>query len=227
VRLLREAGRHGNDPELFAGLVHVLRYCGLFEQAIVAHEEARRLDPNVPTSYEQTLLVAGDIERLLAVTQRLVGSGDEGIRVIALGMAGRRDEARRELLHMGEGQNVTAFRPWKEYLLAWLDRRVADMADTRTFLGDLKIMDDPEAIFQEGWALCDVGEYERGLPHLQRAVAKGYFVAPTLETRPQFDGLRGDPRFQKLLEEAKAGRQRALAVFNEEDGERLCGCCAP
>src|SRR5262249_19536148 len=60
VRLLREAGRHGNDPELFAGLVHICRYCGLFEQAIAAHDEARRLDPHVPTSLQQTLLLSGD-----------------------------------------------------------------------------------------------------------------------------------------------------------------------
>ena len=31
VRLLGEATRHGNDPELFAGLVHACRYCGLFD----------------------------------------------------------------------------------------------------------------------------------------------------------------------------------------------------
>ena len=51
VRLLGEAARHGNDPELFAGLVHACRYCGLFEQSIAAHEEARRLDPNVATEH--------------------------------------------------------------------------------------------------------------------------------------------------------------------------------
>ena len=56
VRLLGEANRHGNDPELFAGLVHACRYCGLYEHSIAAHAEARRLDPNVPTSFEQTLL---------------------------------------------------------------------------------------------------------------------------------------------------------------------------
>ena len=39
VRLLGEAGRHGNDPELFAGLVHACRYCGLYEQSI---DRARR-----------------------------------------------------------------------------------------------------------------------------------------------------------------------------------------
>ena len=52
VRLLGEAGRHGNDPELFAGLVHACRYGGLYDQSIGAHVEARRLDPNVPTSFE-------------------------------------------------------------------------------------------------------------------------------------------------------------------------------
>ena len=60
-----------NDPELFAGLVHACRYCGLYEQSIAAHEEARRLDPNVPTSLEQTLLMTGDIDRLLTVTDRV------------------------------------------------------------------------------------------------------------------------------------------------------------
>ncbi|NOT32850.1 MAG: hypothetical protein HOP12_01635 [Candidatus Eisenbacteria bacterium] len=66
VRLLGAVERHGNDAELFAGLVHACRYCGLFEQSIAAHHEARRLDPNVPTSLEQTLLMTGDLERLLA-----------------------------------------------------------------------------------------------------------------------------------------------------------------
>src|SRR5687768_11471443 len=101
VRLLTEAGRHGNDPELFAGLVHTCRYCGLYDQSIAAHVEARRLDPNVPTSLEQTILMTGDIDRLLAVEPPvLAGSGDQGIRVIGLGLARRRDEARRALLEM-------------------------------------------------------------------------------------------------------------------------------
>jgi hypothetical protein len=85
----------------------------------------------------------------------------------------------------------------------------------------LGIRDDPEAIFQEGWLLCDVGEYETGLDCLRRSVAKGYFVATTLSGRRQFDALRSDPRFRALLEEAEAGRQRALAAFRDAGGERL------
>ena len=128
MRLLGEAGRHGNDPELFAGLVHACRYCGLFEQSIAAHDEARRLDPNVPTSFEQTLLMMGEIDRLLAVEPpRVVAGADDGIRVIGLGLAGRRDEARQKLIEMRQHRAFRFFKSWIEYLMAWLDRRVADM----------------------------------------------------------------------------------------------------
>jgi len=224
VRLLGEADRHGNDPELFAGLVHACRYCGLNEQSIAAHAEARRLDPNVPTSLEQTLLMAGDIERLLAVEPpRVVAGADDGLRAIGLGLAGRRDEARRKLLEMRQSSRIPTFQTWIEYLMAWLDRRAADMIVGMSALSALKIQDDPEAIFMEGWLLCDVGEHEAGLGRLRRAVAKGYFAAPTLSGRPQFDALRSDPTFRALLEEADAGRLRALAAFREVGGERLIG----
>ena len=224
VRLLGEADRHGNDPELFAGLVHACRYCGLNEQSIAAHAEARRLDPNVPTSIEQTLLMAGEIDRLLTVQQPPVIAGaDDGIRVIGLGLAGRRDEARRRLLDMRLASRIPIFESWIEYLMAWLDRRFVDMAGRLSALSTLKIQDDPEAIFQEGWLLCDIGEHEAGLAYLQRAVAKGYFVAATLSGRPQFDALRSDPAFRALLKDAEAGRQRALTAFREAGGERLIG----
>ena len=224
VRLLGEANRHGNDPELFAGLVHACRYCGMYEQSVAAHAEARRLDPNVPTSLEQTLLMMGDIEQLLAVERPpVIAGGDDGIKVIALGLAGRRDEARRALLGMREASHIPLFVTWIDYLMAWLDRRPAAMRLDASPHAALKIQDDPEAIFQEGWLLCDVGEHERGLGYLQRAVAKGYSVAPTLSRSPQFDALRHDPAFRALIVEADAGRERALLAFREGGGEQLLG----
>jgi serine/threonine protein kinase/tetratricopeptide (TPR) repeat protein len=224
VRLLGEADRHGNDPELFAGLVHACRYCGLFEQSITAHAEARRLDPNVPTSFDQTLLMVGDIDRLMAGSPPAVIAGaDDGIRVIGLGLAGRRDEARNRLDVMRKSSRIPLFEVWIEYLTAWLDRRVSDMIIRLEAFGGLKIHEDPEAMFQQGWLLCDVGEHERGLDYLRRGVNTGYFVAATLRDRPQFDALRGHPDFQKMLDEAEAGRQRAHAAFVEAGGNRLIG----
>ena len=228
VRLLGEATRHGNDPELFGGLVHACRYCGLYEQSLAAHAEARRLDPHLYTSLEQTILMTGDLELLMKIDRpTAIPGGDEGIRVIALGLGGRRDEARRALIAMRQSPpNVTAFKTWTDYLLAWLEGRVDEMFVDLGALGGLKIQDDPEAIFQEGWLFCDVGEYEHGLAELQRAVAKGYFVAPTLRNAPAFAGLQSEPAFQALVEKAEAGRQQALAAFREAGGERLIGVAA-
>jgi TolB-like protein len=224
VRLLGEARRRGNDAELFAGLVHACRYCGLYDQSVAAHVEARRLDPNVPTGLEQTLLMSGDIDRLLRVEVPAVAAGaDDGIRVIALGLAGRLDEAREALGRMRRVAHIPTFRVWTDALLAWLDRRVADMKSGITALGSLKVRHDPEAIFQEGWLLCDVGDLDEGIPQLQRAVDKGYFPVATLLTRPQFDSLRANPSFLSVLRAAEAGRDRALAAFRDAGGDRLLG----
>jgi serine/threonine protein kinase len=224
VRLLAEAGRHGNDPDLFAGLVHACRYCGLYEQSIAAHAEARRLDPNVPTSLDQTLLMTGEVDRLLGIEQpAIIAGADDGIRVIALGLAGRRDEARQRLSEMRRQARIPAFQSWIDYLNTWLDRRPQDMVVRLSALQALKIQDDPEAIFLEGWLLCDAGDHARGLGYLQRAVARGYFVAPTLSGSRHFDALRNDPAFATLLADAETGRERAFSAFREAGGDRLLG----
>lgn len=224
VRLLGEADRHGNDPELFAGLVHACRYCGLYEQSIAAHAEARRLDPNVPTGFEQTLLMAGDVERLMAIeSPTTVAGADDAIRVIGLGLAGRVDEARQRLIAIRRLPRIPTFQAWTDHLAAWLDRRGVDMIAHTSLLRGLKIQEDPEAMFQYGWLLCDAGEYDAALGYLQRAVAKGYFPATTLERSRQFDALRSSPVFQRLLADADAGRSRALTAYREARGDRLLG----
>jgi serine/threonine-protein kinase len=223
VRLLNEATRHGNDADLFAGLVHSCRYSGLFDESMAAHTEARRLDPTIATSFLQTLLLNGDIDRLAASdpAERMTGGGDEGIRVIGLGFAGRLDEARAALVRMGQAETTKTWDVWRSHLDAWLDRRVEEMVASLDAFPKLKIFEDPEAIFQEGWFFCDVGEHAHALPYLKDAVARGYFPVATLTGRPQFDALRDDPAFKALLAEAEAGRQRALQAFREAGGTRL------
>jgi TolB-like protein len=224
TRLLGEAARHGNDPELFSGLVHACRYCGLNEQSIAAHAEARRLDPNVPSAFEQTLLMTGDIDRLLTIEPpRIVAGADDGIHVIGLGLAGRRDEARVRLERMRLASRIPLFAAWIDYLDAWLDRRAGEMQIRLATFDTLRIRDDPEAIFQEGWLLCDVGDYRAGFENLQRAVAKGYFPVATLTGRPQFEALRGTEDFDTLVKQAADGRERALAAFRRAGGETLVG----
>jgi len=227
VRLLEQATRHGNDPELFAGLVHSCRYCGLFDQSLAAHAEARRLDPHIPTSLEQTVMMIGDLERLLIMeTDRVTGGGDQGIKAIGLGFAGERDRAREIVRTMTPASRIPTWLVWKDFLLAWLDYRLDDMRNVHASLSGLKIMDDPEAIFQMGWLLCDVGDFENGIEQMQRAIAKAYFPVQTL-TLKQFDKIRNEPAFRAVVAEADEGRRKALAAFRDAGGERLLGGASP
>ena len=222
VRLLHEAARHGNDPEPFAGLVQCCRYAGLYDEAIAAHAEAKRLDPNVATSILATLLMTGDVDSLSDVGA-VAGGADEGIRVMGLGLAGRYDEARRILAVLRDTIELPTFRVWSDYLQAWLDRRPDDMLRHIAAIESVKIQFDPEAMFIEGWLLCDAGALDEGLAHVQQAVANGYFAAPTLARSRHFDALRPNPEFRAALTDAQAGRERALTAFREAGGERLLG----
>ena len=154
----------------------------------------------------------------------VAGAGDDGIRVIGLGLAGRRDEARQLLLEMRRAPNIPLFRTWTDYLLAWLDRRPADMLVGMSALGGVKIMDDPEAIFQEGWLLCDVGEHERGA---RPAAARGRqgLLRRADPRRAAGSSTRcgAIPRFQELAGRGRSGpprgagrvpRSRAASAFS-------------
>ena len=222
VRLLHEAARHRNDPELFAGLVQACRYAGLYDEAIAAHAEARRLDPHIATSLLATLLMTDDVDSLSGV-ETVTGGADDGIRVMALGLAGRHGEARQLLNELRETITLPTFRVWWDYLMAWLDRRPADMLNHINILAGVKIQFDPEAIFLEGWMLCEAGALDEGLAHLKHAIGKGYFAATTLARSRHFDPLRSNPVFRDLFADAEAGRDRALAAFREAGGERLLG----
>ena len=222
VRLLQEAARHGNDPELFAGLVQSCRYAGLFDEAIAAHAEARRLDPHISTSLLATLLLTDDTENVSSASV-VPGGADEGIKVMALGLAGRYDEARQLLASIREALTLPTFRVWSDYLMAWLNRRPDEMLDHINVLEGVKIQFDPEALFLEGWLLSEAGALDTGLAHLQRAVAKGYYPVLTLTRSRHFDPLRSNPVFRTLLADAQAGRDRALVAFRDAGGERLLG----
>jgi hypothetical protein len=172
----------------------------------------------------QTLLVRGDFAALAATDypEIAVGSGDDVIRVIALGLSGRLDEARSRLSRMQQVIRIPSFQWWADFLMAWIERRPAAMLGQSAF-GGLKISNDPESIFQGAWLLCDAGEHGKGLEELGRGVANGYFAAHTLATSRSFDALRGESVFQEVLGEAERGRDEAMRAFRTHGGERLFG----
>jgi serine/threonine protein kinase/tetratricopeptide (TPR) repeat protein len=217
VRLLGLARGARNDPEIFAGLVHACRYCGLLEASEAAHHEARRLDPHIWTSVVYTWWARGEMERLVAET---ADTGDFQLRVMALEALGQRDEALRSLKAVPTTSLTPVFAAMRTGLIALLQGApggadaFASMVSTHT---------DPEAFFMYAAVQAHFGDAGRALACLTNAVDGGYTVPQALRDHPWFGALREAPDFPGLVERAEERRRHALVAFREAGGEALLG----
>jgi tetratricopeptide (TPR) repeat protein len=217
VRLIERARLHREDAEFFAGLVHACRYSGLFEASVAAHEEARRLDPHVPTSLAYTLYLSGDYDRLTRETESVLDLTPKALGLAALG---RRDEALAVLAELDRtnvprlfGLVVRSIR----VLLSEGERDPAIVEETT------RAHSDPEALFMFATLFAGLGRKDRALDVLRGVVEAGFFVTRALQSDPLLGSVREEPEFAAIVEAAEAGRRRALRIFEEAGGPRLLG----
>ncbi len=225
-RLVARAKAGRNDAELFAGLVHACRYCGLFEASIAAHREARRLDPNVPTSMPFTLLWMG---RRDVLTETAQSAMEVEPRLLSLIWDEQFAEARSVLTRFETAQLPRQMQPWIGSLKRYLDGRCGTAeAPTREatiegIVGVLSHLFDPEVFFILGCWMAHLGEPAQALSYLEQSVGGGFYAAETLANERLFEPLRREPAFSELLRRAEAGRDTARQAFHEAGGETLLG----
>ena len=217
VRLLQLSRETRNDPELFAGLVHVCRYSGLLDASLAAHREAQRLDPNLATGVVHTLWNLGDFDGMLKQT----GSDAHMSRSFALLALGRKEEAIEawEDVAKGFGQQPPMVREWIEGV-----RRFLTLSEDsgEAVLKNVEGTDDPEEIFWLGTQAARLGMRE-GIALLARGVDAGYPAADALANHPWIEPIRGEPGFADVLDRAESARQEAAEAFREAGGPRLLG----
>ena len=215
TRLLTRAQARSADPELFAGLVHACRYCGLLDASRAADEQARRLDKLIRTSAVHTHFMLGDYQRALEVSAAEEAAYIEGM---ALVMLGRNQEA---VVALRNSQGWGA-RRFDESLLMLLEgRRAEGLAATQAVLAPG--FRDPESFFYVARQLAYFGDPVTALTVLAQAVENGFFCFSALARDPWLDTLRGDPGFAPILRVAEARHREALAAFLHADGDRLLG----
>ncbi|HET9267087.1 MAG TPA: hypothetical protein VFO31_02945 [Vicinamibacterales bacterium] len=221
TRLLERAQARSADPELFAGLVHACRYCGLLDASLAADEHARRLDKLIRTSVAQTHFHLGNYQRVHDM------SADEPagyLDALALVMLGREQEAVATLRKAEEVGNVTA-RKFNESLRMLLEgNRAEGLAAMRPLLSGFR---DPEGPYVIARQFAYYGDSATALALLARAVEEGYFGFSTMLRDPWLDTLRVDPAFKKILHLAEVRHREALAAFLQADGDRLLGLKVP
>jgi TolB-like protein/tetratricopeptide (TPR) repeat protein len=217
MRRLLQRARRAVDPELFAGLVHACRYAGLLNASVAAHEEARRLDPRIPTSVVNAYLMLGDYERILRLDEGI----DPDSKVMALYRLGRRDEA-LAAWQRAPADAPPTYKAWDEMMVACLSDGPGAREAAENAVGRMS-WSDPEGYTSGGIILAKLGSYDLALHALRRAVDGGYTVVDPLLHDPWLDSLRDNPRFTEIVRNAQARRDEALAVFRAEGGERLLG----
>ena len=218
VRLLGRAQRRTTDPEIFAGLVHACRYCGLLEASLAADEQARRFDRSIITSVSHTYFHLGDYQRALGLVH---GSGEPVNNVFALMMLGRDAEA-LEKINQTEAIEVATVRRWTESLRLLLEgNRIEGLAATQAILPES--YRDPESLYYVARQLIFFGSHVNGMRFLARAVDEGFVCFTALARDPWLDSVRSAPDFKEIIGRAQSRSRDTLAAFREAGGDRLLG----
>ena len=217
ARLLRHAHPGSADPELFSGLVHACRYCGLLEASVASHERARRLDSRIPTGVRHTYWLLGQYDRALA----------EGanppfyFEALALTSLGREADALDLLREREREKQPDGLRAFIASLRALLEGKSEEsITATETALA---LFDDQEAGYYLARQLARLGARERALQVLFRVVEQGFHCSQAFARDTWLDSLRDAPEFTSILERAERSRREAAASFIDAGGERLLG----
>ena len=215
IRLIERG--HTVDPELLAGLVSACRYCGLLDASVAAHMRALELDPAVRTSVGHTWFLQADHARVATVKI----AEYPYVVAISLGELGRGEEVLPVLREL-EHKMSTRLRDFVVAARTLLEGNAAESiaAVGRVVSSDFR---DPEGLFYLSRHLAHLNEVNPALDLLERVVASGFFCFPAMARDPWLDSLRKKPAFTKLLRQAEARHQEALAAFERHGGDKVLG----
>ena len=218
-RLLARAREHPSDPELFAGLVHACRYCGLLEASVAAHERAVRLDPASRTSVSFTFLARGEWARALAQADN-----DIHTEVIALAMLGRERDAVVAARDRLPRESFPLFRIYGESLIALLEGRPNDAAGKmRGTEAQAAGFMDPEGFFIWARVWARLGRKAEAMRLLERAGTGGFDCLQSYRNDPWLASLQDEAAFAALVDRVAARRREAVESFTAAQGDVVLG----
>jgi eukaryotic-like serine/threonine-protein kinase len=217
-RLLKRLRSSKTDPELFAGVTHASRYCGLLQASIEADRQARRLDPNIHTTVTHTYFAMGNYQAALET----VGNDFGYFTPLRLAMLGRTHEAiailKEKESTVSENRGVMFMYSLRSLLEG---RREASLQASYELVN--QPIKDPEGEYYMARQLAYLSDTGRAIEVLKRTVDGGYFCYPQMVSDPWLDPIRGDAEFKRILQSAQTLHQEAIEVFRGEGGPKLLG----
>jgi len=215
VRLLIAARTNDRDPELWAGLVHACRYCGLLPASIVAHERARQLDPTIATSVRHTYWLLGDANRALQAAGRVYFY----FEAMVLAATGRTDDALVTIREMERTRRPELMENFIGSLRCLLEGKRAESLAASEYC--VQHFPDPEAVFYMARQIARLGESARALEVLNRVVDRGFLLSSAMNNDPWLAPLRSLPAYDQLLERTRRLEEEAALAFSRMGGPEL------
>ena len=167
---------------------------------MAAHDEARRLDPNVPTSVAYTLFLMGDYERLARSGDTILDYEPQALGLLA---QGRREEALARARRLRSTPLPHVFPQAADSMRAYITRDKFEWAWSRRRRGYTPTrgpVPDRNLLWRGHTFAC-------GFPSV--AVRRGYFKSLPIRRDPLLEPLRFEPGFEALIDAVEAGRLTA------------------
>ena len=215
TRLALRLKRQGDEPETFAGLVQVLRCCGLLEESAAIHRRAVSLDPTIRTSVAHTFFLQGNYPDVF-VNYTSNGFYLDAAAWAALGQIERAASLLRTRLEKpGFGPVMLDM---MASLLAVLEGR---RDDALACIAATTITREPEGLFYLARHCGMLNAAAPALALLRRAREEGFWCSTSLLHDPAFAPLRDTRELQEECRLLQALESRARIRLREALGEAL------
>ena len=211
IRLSARMKNRGEDSETLAGLVTVLRCCGLLDESLAAHRRALALDPAIQTSVAHTHFLLGDYT---SVFEDYSGAGMylDAAAWVALGDV----ERAAALLRSRLAQRSPGFMgTLMSSLLAVLGGQRDEVLQIMPTLDAVR---EPEGVFYLARHFAMVDAPGESLYVVQLARQAGFWCSYCLESDPVFSAMRENREWIEEIEHAKLLEQEASRNIRQAFG---------
>lgn len=203
------------DPEVLAGLVSPLCYCGLLDASVAAHRRATALEPKMRTSVPHTWFLLGDYGHVASMKI------DDNPYIVALSLAemGRKEEALPKLRTLEEKIKTRI----GDFIVAARTMIEGDEAGSIAAIGRIVAsgFSDPQALFYLARHLVRLNQVDAALELFERVVAGGFFCYPALLRDTWLAPVRGNSKFSTLFEKVEQQHLAAVGEFERLGGYRM------
>ncbi|HLK66097.1 MAG TPA: winged helix-turn-helix domain-containing protein [Bryobacteraceae bacterium] len=216
VRLAQRLGRHPHEAESFAGLVQVLRFCGLLDESVLAHQRSTALDPTLWTSVAHTYFLRGEYEATIESY-----SGRKGYYLDAAAWAAMGDSQRAISLlcdRLEDRQLSPLMAGLMGSLLALTENRPEDAV---ALVEETQVDYEPEILFYLARHLSQAGRASAAIRLVRRARLEGFTASLTLAHDPWLAAVRAEDEFASILEDASSAEIAAKLAFDSAGGQRV------